>query len=451
MKICRIYIKGYQQFKDTLIDFTNPETDEPADKICFIGRNGTGKSTILSILRWITNASFGMPNAAPWIIEVQLKNIRGYQICVPGLTNFFVKKEIDKNDKIWIKEFLDWAIFNRHDIQKEVAPYIIFDPNITMEFMFAIGGPNIIIFSPPESVTNTYLGINNVPNATVNSALGIFNNFPFYHEVSNHAVDQFWTMLIFLMKKREDERNVFENLPSNLNKTKSQLIDEFNKVNPKILDKIAILWNKILEGANLEFDVEHANNPVQLNDNLLAYIIHKKTRQKIEYNQLSTGIRNFIFRLGHIYSLYFNREIKKGFVFIDEPENSLFPDFLYDLIDVYQGVMKDKDGENNTQLFVSTHSPIIAAQFEPYERVILEWDEEGYIKAFKGNAPIGDDPNDLLEKDFGINNVMGKEGQKMWDEYLKLRRELRESKDKNGNDELIHRINKIGTDYNFGK
>lgn len=62
---------------------------------------------------------------------------------------------------------------------------------------------------------------------------------------------------------------------------------------------------------------------------------------------------------------------------LDEPENSLFPDFLLNLIETYQEVMIDKNGENNTQFFVSTHSPIIAAQFEPYERIVLEWNDEG--------------------------------------------------------------------------
>jgi hypothetical protein len=29
MKICSIYIKGFQQFQDTFLDFTHPETGMP--------------------------------------------------------------------------------------------------------------------------------------------------------------------------------------------------------------------------------------------------------------------------------------------------------------------------------------------------------------------------------------------------------------------------------------
>jgi len=78
------------------------------------------------------------------------------------------------------------------------------------------------------------------------------------------------------------------------------------------------------------------------------------------------------------FTLYFNREIKNGILLIDEPENSLFPDFLYDLVDTYLGIIQ------NTQLFMATHSPIIAAQFEPCERVILEFGENGKVYARKG-------------------------------------------------------------------
>jgi uncharacterized protein YhaN len=50
MKICKIRIKDYQQFKDIELDFTHPKTGEPLDKICFIGSNGTGKSTLLNFI-----------------------------------------------------------------------------------------------------------------------------------------------------------------------------------------------------------------------------------------------------------------------------------------------------------------------------------------------------------------------------------------------------------------
>lgn len=42
MKICKVVIENYQQFKHLELDFMHPETGEPLDKICFIGSNFSG-------------------------------------------------------------------------------------------------------------------------------------------------------------------------------------------------------------------------------------------------------------------------------------------------------------------------------------------------------------------------------------------------------------------------
>ena len=39
MKICKIIIKDFHQFKDFELDLTHPETGEPLEKVCFIGSN----------------------------------------------------------------------------------------------------------------------------------------------------------------------------------------------------------------------------------------------------------------------------------------------------------------------------------------------------------------------------------------------------------------------------
>ncbi|MBL0015713.1 MAG: hypothetical protein IPP17_04565 [Bacteroidetes bacterium] len=49
MKIHKIILKDYQQFKDLEIDLTYPvgheKAGQPLDKVCFIGQSGTGKTT----------------------------------------------------------------------------------------------------------------------------------------------------------------------------------------------------------------------------------------------------------------------------------------------------------------------------------------------------------------------------------------------------------------------
>lgn len=452
MKLAGLRIKNYMQFQDLNLDFTDPN-GQPLSKICFIGRNGTGKSTLLNILNLLIPDVANKELINLPFISVKI-NTNGQHIIFFSSQklqkSYYFKSDIEKEIN-WF-EIITSATNIEKVIQNEYAKYIIqpqqireIIPNIRLKH----NNSDLLINSPAESTQNSYMQVGDVPDTNLNSALELFKSFSFKHIVSDQNVQEFWKLLIYLIKKRENEREKFENKPESLNKTKKQLIEEFDHSNPKILNKIADLWNKILAQAGLEFDIESASNPIQLNDNLKAYIRLKSTKQRINYNQLSTGIRNFIFRVGHIFSLYFNREIKQGFLLLDEPENSLFPDFLFDLIETYQQIVFDKNNENNTQLFVSTHSPIIAAQFEPYERIILEWNEKGFVDAFKGHAPIGDDPNDLLLHDFKLKNIMGKKGQEMWESYLNLKRKLVLSNDELEKKQLISQINKIGQLYNF--
>jgi GTPase SAR1 family protein len=54
MKISKIYIKDFHQFKDFTLDLTYPKGHEkqgqPLDKVCFIGQSGTGKTSLLEMI-----------------------------------------------------------------------------------------------------------------------------------------------------------------------------------------------------------------------------------------------------------------------------------------------------------------------------------------------------------------------------------------------------------------
>jgi predicted ATP-dependent endonuclease of OLD family len=99
MKICSIYIKGFQQFQDTFLDFTHPETGMPLEKICFIGSNGTGKSTILNIIReFLVSQTFRVEDVnkeIPLVIIKVFENNKFYNIwaklCVASKQYIFVK------------------------------------------------------------------------------------------------------------------------------------------------------------------------------------------------------------------------------------------------------------------------------------------------------------------------------------------------------------------------
>ena len=55
MKVTELYIQEYNQFKDFRLDLTYPEGHPKAgqalEKVCFIGQSGTGKTSLIEILK----------------------------------------------------------------------------------------------------------------------------------------------------------------------------------------------------------------------------------------------------------------------------------------------------------------------------------------------------------------------------------------------------------------
>ena len=451
MRISEIYIKNYLQFKDFRLNLTYPDTGQPLDKICFIGSNGTGKTTLLNLV---------------WILILQLKSIVNNPNYNLNLNDFDKNSLIyfgikEKSEDIYIFITIRRLLYFKKDILNDDIWKKLIHNNVNIESLDNSEWKKFIAksdYSLPEQLQfkknsqdiicyarlDANFGYNpKLPSSSLNNALTLFYEFLPFHDISCQNASRFWEVLIYQIKKREKKYAEFLNSPDIENLTVKEAKEIFEKENPEILQKLAEQWNLILEIPGLEFDIENAKIPIQLNDNLEAYIKLRNTNQAIPYNKLSTGIRNFIFQLGYIYTLYFNRYIQRGFLLIDEPEIGLFPDLLYDIIDRYLSIIQ------NTQFFVATHNIIIAAQFEPAERFILEFNEDGYVEARSGVSLEGDDPNDLLVNDFVVRSLYGKKGIEQWKRYLELQRLIPETKDQEQKKELLQEYSKIGNAYNF--
>jgi AAA15 family ATPase/GTPase len=470
MKIAWIRIKGFQQFEDTFLDFRDPATGKALDKICLIGRNGTGKSTILELLyRCLLQPGNDVYLEKEGInlwrglcaIKIEIAN-ESFIFILTGIVSplesfnhaFLYRSELESLDNWFELAFetlqsgMAIAYFTSKSHIIVESPFHQYEDSFDNLIGLGHDDNDLLVYCPAESAKNNLININDVPDVNLNQALKMFQFLPFNHVISNQNISDFWRLLIFLLKKRENDRELYETEVANLDKSKKQLIEEFNVGNPDILKTISDLWNEILDKAGLRFDYENAKMPIQLTDNLHAYIT-SKIGERVNYNKLSTGIRNFIFRFGHIKTLYFNRGIKRGLLLVDEPENSLFPDFLLDIISRYEEVTTDKNGDRNTQMFFATHSPIIASQFKPEERIILEWDEDGSVKARKGISPEGDDPNDILYQDFGMTEIVSKKGQEVWRAYLDLKKQLSRVEDDGEKKKIAEKILEIGQKYKF--
>jgi hypothetical protein len=130
-------------------------------------------------------------------------------------------------------------------------------------------------------------------------------------------------------------------------------------------------------------------------------------------------------------------------VIIDEPENSLYPDFLFDLMAYYERTAP------GAQMFFATHSPIVAAQFKPEERFILEFDAERGVVVRRGVTPEGDDPNDVLLKDFAVRTLYGEKGLNSWKRFSELNRLIASASEPATRKALLKEYLEIGKAYNF--
>jgi predicted ATP-dependent endonuclease of OLD family len=456
MKITEIRLKNYCQFDNFCLSLLHPKTQQPLDKVCFIGANGTGKSTILSLLAHFlfnqnpipfTTSSSVSPETLIGL-RIQFESEDGY-VVFTGSSNislsnvFYVPQsslETDLWKKMWAQNYDPKELARDPNNRALLEEFRVHFYNVQAKITLSPNGNDLAIYAPPDGSSQ----VQDIPQTTVSKALDLFATMPAYHRVSYEDVAGFWNVLIYQIKKREAEKLAFLEAPEIQRKAVGEVRHLFDAAHPEILTELAKQWNLILERAGLEFDVEHAKIPVQLNENLLAYIRSRRfPDRQIPYNQLSTGIRNLIFRLGHIYSLYFNRTIDRGFLLIDEPELSLFPDLLYDIADRYLAITQ------NTQMFMATHSPIIAAQFEPFERIILEFDDDGFVTPIVGISPAGDDPNDLLVNDFGVRSLYGHKGIEQWERFLELRQLIHDASDAAQKKAWLDEYMKIGNAYNF--
>ena len=64
MKLTNLTLKGYNQFKDVQIDLTYPDghskEGEPLDKVCIIGQSGSGKTSLLRLIKWFISLNRGV-------------------------------------------------------------------------------------------------------------------------------------------------------------------------------------------------------------------------------------------------------------------------------------------------------------------------------------------------------------------------------------------------------
>jgi len=428
MKLKNLHIDSYRHLENLDFDFTYPEGHakfgQPLEKICVIGQSATGKTSVLELIK----ESFSKLNG--------IKTIRH---------KFFADEyKLNFNGKIVFLS-IDEGLLELKDemIIKDGKEYI--NGHEGGEINFLLNQRLKLIYLSSEIISKEAINVfNQNPINILNDSTTIdhprlqdlYRNSNYYVlELGKDVEAKTW---ILLLNEIHEYRKRFTQMASEIinrgaiadpNKLSKQYA-KWAETNKNPLLPFAEKFNPVLKKLNLEIDLVNTEYTIPIKS-------HSKD-EVIPVSGLSTGTKGLLLSMFPLFEL----DTSDAIILIDEPERSLFPDMQIDLITHYQNLAP------NAQFIVATHSPFIAAAFEPEERFILYFDEDGKVAVRRGESPIGDDPNDMLRNDFNVDyyNHFGKEA---YQKYLELKMKAKRETEPEKKKELIIELSVLGDKYKF--
>ncbi|KAF2513453.1 AAA family ATPase [Flavobacterium foetidum] len=427
MKISKLHIDQFRHLENLDFDFTYPKDfhieekrGKPLDKICFIGQSATGKTSVLELIN----------NSISQFYDSRI--INDAEILTSMYFNPYNIKLDFEADSIYYKFRKDRIEINNNKFTFHEGNYnggvedVINYRNKLFYFTADIlSKQNIKVFEEETIILiEKYKSLKEK----------IKDNSYFRLKFDDNVQDHIWIGLL------EENIKYFQNFlqfasellnsGSLLNNKSQEKVENWKLDNINPLISFSENFNSILEKINLEVDLINTRNITPLN--------HKITGENISIQSTSTGTKQLLLTA----LLLFKLDTKDSIILIDEPERSLYPDMQMDLMDNYKNLAPE------AQFIIATHSPFIAASFEPEERFILYFDEDGKVAVRRGSSPIGDDPNDMLKNDFGIN-YYNKHGEEAYKKYLALKEAVANEKDPQKKKKLLLETVKLGDTYNF--
>ncbi|MES2702183.1 MAG: AAA family ATPase [Bacteroidota bacterium] len=418
MKISKIEIKDFHQFKDLTIDLTYPKghakEGQPLDKVCFIGQSGTGKTSLLELIpKYAVNynthliTKSGMPSLHD---KVEVSFVFGEN------NKYTCRSTFSKNSlNSKINGLSNW-IWSNDDINTDIAKS---EKLLTEAISF------IDNWQQRENHKLIYFPANLLYNDNIKNDLPPLEDSII--DFSQQGVSYVWdSILAKIQLYQEKELQIRQEISKAIENSKGSVV----------IDVIENAAKKLKEWKQSEF------NPIQdIADNCLNALLHSfklkvkteldikskadlgfikiedKSGNEIPHDSWSTGTKQVIYSAMPLYQL----KPMNTIILFDEPERSLYPDLQRLIVDYYSSLTE------NCQFFYSTHSPIIASNFEPWEIVELKFNEEGKIYRelyYEGENHVDNykwNPkqmrwDDILQRIFDMENDGGPERKKLLDE-----------------------------------
>jgi ABC-type lipoprotein export system ATPase subunit len=372
MKVKELYIKKYHQFEDFKLDLTYPKgykdkdgndrAGQPLNKVCFIGQSGTGKTSLLEVLKAITYLSARFSKHG-------LNNIGKYSSVTTGAFDDLLLRDLFLNP---VKINFDNDIiisFGKYEWD-DVFSQGFFDAkyeNIVEDNVDFLLNHFKIFFCPYDILSQNLSDIysNNTDDSPPKATINTLVDFSTYS--SNHLWENINASIIKYREVEIAKSLEIAAITQRSDFTNEELIEASEKFktwqrnNPNPAKQLADEYlDKVLNKFNL-------NVKTKLNfsktEDIKAIEIENSNGETIPFDNLSSGTRQIILSILPFFELKPNKSI----VLFDEPERSIYADVQKEIIDIYTSFTTD------CQFFYATHSPIIASSFEPWEIVELKF------------------------------------------------------------------------------
>lgn len=363
MKIAKIKIFDFHQFKNLSIDLTypkgHPKSGQPLSKVCFIGQSGTGKTSLLELipkfLYQYNTQLIAKSGENPILDEISFSIKFGVNNEYATELHFSHKAESDKKE-----------------IARTWSNYFLNNKNIEFDL--------ILDYYRKEWVNNISTQLIYFP-ANLNYDIEVDGQTTFSDKTvidfSKEKVSSVWNFILKRIQSyqeqelqiRQEISKTVEQESVNIKAIKKAIkkLEDWkkNQFNP-ILDIADNCLNKLLDPFKLRVKTEL---DIKSKEDLGFIKIEDYDGNEIPHGLWSTGTKQVILSALPLYLL----KPKHTVILFDEPERSLYPDLQRIIVDYYFSLTEE------CQFFYSTHSPIVASNFEPWEIVELKFDNKGHI------------------------------------------------------------------------
>lgn len=380
MKITEIHLKDFLHFKKNLqLDLTYPKghnlAGKPLSKICFLGQSGTGKTTILNLIKHFvsqgksTYTGFDEHRLQHDAVEIffSVKDEKFSQISSTGKTNFIYKDCLRPGHPTIDEAYFD-KIFQTST--QECRPILINFPFNIVKAEKNLEPKSLILrnnlkFQPSEGdLESNYILDKKIWDFTETDLKHIWDlvfdaiekYLNKYETKKLESLDE----LRALSQKSTKSAQIFKNLA------------KWELDNPNPIEKIATeCLNPILNKFSLEVETDLSKYRTEIKDRNFIIIKNQTNGEEIQYPFLSTGTQQVMLTAIPLFFI----EPKNTIILFDQPETSLYPNVQYLLPETYNAI-----APNDNQFFYATHSPIVASSFDPWEIVELDFDaNSGYV------------------------------------------------------------------------